>query len=304
MCIPFMSKNTVITKTWFLLLKILLLLLGISSIAALPSLVFTEIGGFPEEFGLFPEAYVKSIFQIVSQTISPFGLTFMSRGVEMNLFPFILEAYFYSISILFCAFSLALIAAFCCSILYILSPSPMRKIFRGILMFFESIPDVILILALQYGVITLFKETGFKMLQIYGLEDKVYLFPILCLSVVPAAMMVRSLINILEEEHEKLYVEFAKAKGISSFQILMKHVLRNVVLSMHQHMAAIYWFMLSSLVVIEFLFQMEGITRFIYAYKEQTVIAIGILLILLPFGFMMWFSKTCYSFVIRGSSYE
>lgn len=287
-----------------LLFKLIPILLGICSIAALPSLVFLEKDGFPVEFGFFPLTYLNAIGRITAEILTPFDLTFVSSGEELELFPFIFNAYFYSTSILFLSFLISLTAASLFSIMYILSSSHARKIARGILMVFESIPDVILILALQYAVISFFKSTGIKMLQIYGLEDKVYLFPILCLSFVPIALMIRSLIIILEEEQEKLYIQFAKAKGVSNLRILFTHVLRNVFISLHHHISSIYWFMLSSLVAVEYLFQMNGITGFLFGYKEQEVIAIGILLILIPFGFLKWMVEKWVSLLLRGTQYE
>ncbi|MFY0758493.1 ABC transporter permease subunit [Metabacillus dongyingensis] len=287
-----------------LLLKIILIILGSCSIAALPSLFFLEKDGFPVEFGFFPVSYLNAIGQITAEILTPFDLTFVSYGDKLELFPFIFNAYFYSISILFFSFLISLASAFLFSAMYLLASAHLRKIARGILMIFESIPDVILILAFQYGVISFFKSTGIKVLQIYGIEDKVYLFPILCLSFVPIALMIRSLINILEEEHAKLYVQFAKAKGVSNLHIFIKHVLRNVFISLHHHISSIYWFMLSSLVAVEFLFQMNGITGFLFGYTEQKVIAIGILLILIPFGLLQWIFKKWYSLLMRGTQYE
>ncbi|WHY89081.1 ABC transporter permease subunit [Neobacillus novalis] len=189
-------------------------------------------------------------------------------------------------SILFYAIIITILVSFLISYVFHFFSKRFKRLFEGILLIMDSIPDIIIILASQLLVIRLYQATGFKVLQLYGLRDNVYLLPIICLSFVPIVMVVKIMIKIFEEEIEEQYVEFAIAKGLSRSTVFIKHVVRNVIKSIFSHIGLIYWYMLSSLFVIEYLFQMQGFTSLLYRVNDSSLSSVAIILILIPFGLM------------------
>ncbi len=115
----------------------------------------------------------------------------------------------------------------------IMSSSPrIQHRIKSFLIFLESIPDILLILVSQILVIWFFKQTGFLPFQIASIGgESIRGLPILCLSIPTTIMFVKMLVLRFENELEKDYVLFAKAKGLNRFHILNRHILRNVLLS-------------------------------------------------------------------------
>ncbi|WP_335380968.1 ABC transporter permease subunit [Neobacillus drentensis] len=188
--------------------------------------------------------------------------------------------------ILFSALVLTILVSFFISFAFLFLSKHFNQIFKNLLLVMDSIPDIIIILICQLLFIKLYQSTGFKILKLYGIGDNVYLLPIICLSFVPIVMVTKIMIKIFEEEIEEQYVEFAFAKGLSRTTVLINHVVRNVIKSLYSHIGLIYWYMLSSLFVIEFLFQMQGFTPLLYRVSDSSLSSVVIIMILIPFGLM------------------
>ncbi|WP_066089896.1 ABC transporter permease subunit [Neobacillus novalis] len=268
-------------------IKIILLLISVSSITSLRSLVYLrDSAGFSHSFGFYPINFLKEIFITFIRLFSIYDSKFFYMGKEYDVFPYIIDKYIYTMSILFYAIIITILVSFLISYVFHFFSKRFKRLFEGILLIMDSIPDIIIILASQLLVIRLYQATGFKVLQLYGLRDNVYLLPIICLSFVPIVMVVKIMIKIFEEEIEEQYVEFAIAKGLSRSTVFIKHVVRNVIKSIFSHIGLIYWYMLSSLFVIEYLFQMQGFTSLLYRVNDSSLSSVAIILILIPFGLM------------------
>lgn len=110
--------------------------------------------------------------------------------------------------------------------------------------------------------------------------------PIICLMLVPLFMLIRIMITLFDEEYGKLYVDFARAKGLSQLEIFTKHVVRNIINSFTQYLSIIYWMMITSLILVEYLFLIKGFTISLYRVSPEIFI-LGVGLILLPYGFLI-----------------
>jgi peptide/nickel transport system permease protein len=271
-----------------LLIKIFLLLISVSSITSLRSLVyFGDNGGYTSQgFGFYPMNFLKAVFETFSNLFSIYDSKFLYIDKEYDVFPYIVDKYIYTMSILFSALVITILVSFMFSYVFLFFSKYFKRMFKSLLLVMDSIPDIIIILAIQLLVIRLYQETGFKILQLYGIRDNVYLLPIICLSMVPTVMVIKIMIKIFEEETEEQYVEFAIAKGLSRSTVFLKHVARNVMKSLYSHISLIYFYMLSSLFVIEFLFQMKGFTLLLYRVSDSSLSSVAIIMILIPFGLM------------------
>jgi peptide/nickel transport system permease protein len=267
-------------------LKIFLLLLSASSIASLRSLVFLNDNGSytSQGFGFYPIQYCKAIYDTFYHLFSIYDSKFFYLTKEYDVFPYILDKYFYTMEILFFALMITIIVSFFISYLFFFFSKYFKRAFKGLLLVLDSIPDIIIILVSQLLVIKLYQATGFKFFKLYGIGDNVYLLPIICLSFVPIVMVIKIMIKIFEEEIEEQYVEFAISKGLSRSTVLLKHVVRNVIKSLFSHIGLIYWYMLSSLFIIEYLFQMQGFSPLLYRISNRSLSSVAIIMILIPFG--------------------
>jgi ABC-type dipeptide/oligopeptide/nickel transport system permease component len=137
---------------------------------------------------------------------------------------------------------------------------------------------------------------------VYGLTQNVYLLPVLSLTIFPLFILIRTLITLIEEENEKDYVLFAYSKGLGRSAILIKHISRNVFLSFTNYLGIIYWFMISSLIVVEYLFQMKGYTLILFQFEELEIVALGFVLIILPFLILKMFFNKISQFILARQS--
>jgi ABC-type dipeptide/oligopeptide/nickel transport system permease component len=255
---------------------------------SLSSLVYsTDNSSYDSQgFGFYPINYFKAVFETFSRLFSIYDSKFTYISSEYDIFPYIVDKYIYTMSILFSALVITIIVSFFFSYVFLFFSRYFKRMFKRLLLVADSIPDIIIILVSQLLVIRLYQATGFKVLKLYGIGDNVYLLPIICLSFVPIVMVIKIMIKIFEEEIEEQYVEFAIAKGLSRSEVFFNHVVRNVMKSLYSHIGLIYWYMLSSLFVIEYLFQMQGFTLLIYRVHDSSLSTVAIIMILIPFGLL------------------
>ncbi|PEE34189.1 ABC transporter permease subunit [Bacillus cereus] len=255
-------------------IQFLISILGIICLGALPKLFYG--------FELHASEYIQSLKEVFVNLMDISNLQYMKGKF---LFPQLFVHYKETIIIFLAAFFISLFVAFC--IVYvIMSSSPrMQQRIKSFLIFLESIPDILLILVSQILVVWFFKQTGFLPFQIASIGgESIRGLPILCLSIPTTIMFVKMVVLRFENELEKDYVLFAKAKGLGHFHILNRHILRNVLLSTLFFAKTNIFFMLSNLYIIEWIFNTGGIFMFLKSYFgiRVEVFIVSVLLIYIP----------------------
>ncbi|PGB18045.1 ABC transporter permease subunit [Bacillus toyonensis] len=255
-------------------IQFIISILGIICLGALPKLFYG--------FELHVSEYIKSLQEVFLNLMDLSNLQYVR---DKFLFPQLFIHYKETIVIFLAAFFISLFVAFC--IVYmIMSSSPrIQHRIKSFLIFLESIPDILLILVSQILVIWFFKQTGFLPFQIASIGgESIRGLPILCLSIPTTIMFVKMLVLRFENELEKDYVLFAKAKGLNRFHILNRHILRNVLLSTLFFAKTNVFFMLSNLYIIEWIFNTSGIFMFLKSYMgiRVEVFIVSVLLIYIP----------------------
>ncbi|MGY1460602.1 ABC transporter permease subunit [Bacillus toyonensis] len=255
-------------------IQFIISILGIICLGALPKLFYG--------FELHVSEYIKSLKEVFLNLMDLSNLQYVR---DKFLFPQLFVHYKETIVIFLAAFFISLFVAFC--IVYmIMSSSPrIQHRIKSFLIFLESIPDILLILVSQILVIWFFKQTGFLPFQIASIGgESIRGLPILCLSIPTTIMFVKMLVLRFENELEKDYVLFAKAKGLNRFHILNRHILRNVLLSTLFFAKTNVFFMLSNLYIIEWIFNTSGIFMFLKSYVgiRVEVFIVSVLLIYIP----------------------
>lgn len=255
-------------------IQFIISILGIICLGALPKLFYG--------FELHVSEYIKSLKEVFANLMDLSNLQYVR---DKFLFPQLFVHYKETIVIFLTAFFISLFVAFC--IVYmIMSSSPrIQHRIKSFLIFLESIPDILLILVSQILVIWFFKQTGFLPFQIASIGgESIRGLPIFCLSIPTTIMFVKMLVLRFENELEKDYVLFAKAKGLNRFHILNRHILRNVLLSTLFFAKTNIFFMLSNLYIIEWIFNTGGIFMFLKSYEgiRVEVFIVSVLLIYIP----------------------
>ena len=247
--------------------------IGVLLLGALPGL-FTGMK-------LDPEGYIKRLQKTIEDIVHFQQLTFRSGNESYQLFPVVFEYLTYSIVILFSALILAFFIACIFTYFTYVAPPIIRRGLRRLAFLTESFPDVFVLALVQIGVIWIYKQTDILLMDVAAYE-RIYTMPILILSILPTLLLYRIMIHVLEEEVEKPYVELARTKGIEPTKIFFVHVFRNTILAIYFHSRSIVWFALSNLFIMEYVFNLNGLIRFMYEHPTPEIFTVSALLLFVP----------------------
>jgi peptide/nickel transport system permease protein len=165
-----------------------------------------------------------------------------------------------------------------------------RKWSSAFLFVFESLPDIFLIFLMQYFIIITFKKTGLLLFNIVdSYNDPAFMMPVLCLSALPTVFLTKNLLNSFKDEEKQLYVELALGKGMTKTYVLVVHILRNALLSLFRHFKTIFWFTLSNLFILEIMFNIRGVMKFVTLFSPMTPDLTLYVLILFVFPYLLFY---------------
>lgn len=259
-----------------MILQLFAAIIGIILISALPFL----FKGMSIDFS----QYRLMVTQTVNRLLNIQELTYQDKFRDWPILSHVFKYYQESMAIFFTAFILSLFLAVV--IVYILI-SIKPKWYKGmkyIFALFESIPDLLIILALQIFVIWFFKKTGYLLFEIATVGDiKSFGLPVLALSFSSTFLFIKLLLAQIETEQSADYVEFAKSKGFSMIYILNRHISRNIFFTVFHYSKTIVLFMLSGLFIVELLFNVNGLFNFLQRASIPEVFVISLLYLYVPF---------------------
>ena len=126
-----------------------------------------------------------------------------------------------------------------------------------------SIPDLLIIFILQFLAVEVDKLAGGVVIQMVELSNRpALMLPVLCVATPIAAYIYRYSVQACREAANQEYVRTARAKGLPNSYIFFKHILRpalDSILAVAPKMLAVS---ASSLLIVERLFNITGITYF------------------------------------------
>jgi ABC-type dipeptide/oligopeptide/nickel transport system permease component len=108
-----------------------------------------------------------------------------------------------------------------------------------------------------------------------------YIMPTFCLAVYSIAFITRMTRSSLLETMREDYVRTARAKGLSEFAVLWKHILRNALVPIATVVGLRFGYMLGGAVITETIFAWPGMGRLLVTAVEQRDIPVvqGVLLV-------------------------
>jgi peptide/nickel transport system permease protein len=258
----------------------LISIVGIILAGGLPSL----LAGMNDK-QLYFDRYWVDIKDIAKAFTHPHTLKYTVIGgqKERDLFPYLFDPIFYSLTVLFASFLLALFIALALTMVSMLFSVRIRKRIKLAFYLLESLPDLLIIMLTQLTILYVYKQSGILLFNTASTyDDKAYLLPIFLLAILPAIQLFRVTIISFESEIQKDYVLLARSIGIGKLMILVFHVLRNAIISVFFQSKKTVWFMLSNLFVIELLFNIPGITRFLMSTMQPVLFVLAIISVFIP----------------------
>jgi peptide/nickel transport system permease protein len=285
-------------------LNFLLPIIGVFFIGALPYLFFSNVQGIEavarllqsgalknalflnQDLGFHFDAYIHKIGVLMVKIMTFSNVEYYESQQLKYMFPTILPYFYFSLKLVVSAFFLAIGSAVVFALLIKSLPGRIQKAVRFFFFSLESLPDIFLITMIQYMIILIYRNTGELLMPIvHSNQEPIFFLPVLCLAILPTLFIVRTLLFLLDDEDSKIYVEFARAKGIKYSLILYVHMLRNSLISLFYHTKTIYWLMISTLFIIEYIMAIPGITKFMLNNGPTTpdVVTVSVLLMFVPF---------------------
>ncbi|AVP48963.1 peptide ABC transporter permease [Bacillus thuringiensis serovar kim] len=276
---------------WITCLQLLAAILCIICLGALPRL-FKGL-----QIDLI--SFWNTIVFIGGKLLRPWEITFGFRD-SRKLFPQIWIHYSETMIVFLSAFLLSLLIAYVL-VVWVLQRSHMKqKMWNGVFLTLESIPDILLILLSQLLVVIVFQKTGFMPIKLAGLgEERVRLLPIICLTIPTTLLFIKLLLLRFKEEMEKDYSIFAKSKGLSLQHILTHHVSRNVLLTTIYYAKTNILFMLSNLYIIEWIFNTYGMFVFVKENSKLEIFTVSLVILYVPLFILFRILHTLLQNVIR-----
>ncbi|EOQ31123.1 MULTISPECIES: ABC transporter permease subunit [Bacillus] len=231
--------------------------------------------------------------------LQPGEITYGFRD-SRKLFPQIWIHYFETMIVFLSAFLLSLLIAYIL-VVWVLQRSHMKqKMWNGIFLTLESIPDILLILLSQLLVVIMFQKTGFMPVKLAGLgEERIRLLPIICLTIPTTLLFIKLLLLRFKEELEKDYSLFAKSKGLSLRHILTHHISRNVLLTTIYYAKTNILFMLSNLYIIEWIFNTYGMFVFVKENSKLEIFTVSLIILYVPLFILFRILHTLLKNVIK-----
>ncbi|PGW52484.1 peptide ABC transporter permease [Bacillus thuringiensis] len=241
----------------------------------------------------------NTIVFLGGKILQPGEITYGFRD-SRKLFPQIWIHYFEMMIVFLSAFLLSLLIAYIL-VVWVLQRSHMKqKMWNGVFLTLESIPDILLILLSQLLVVIVFQKTGFMPIKLAGLgEERVRLLPIICLTIPTTLLFIKLLLLRFKEEMEKDYSIFAKSKGLSLQHILTHHVSRNVLLTTIYYAKTNILFMLSNLYIIEWIFNTYGMFVFVKENSKLEIFTVSLVILYVPLFILFRILHTLLQNVIR-----
>lgn len=140
-----------------------------------------------------------------------------------------------------------------------------------------SIPDILTIVLVQLFALYLFKNNisilGLEPIPHFGDEGLRHtIFPIISISILPAAYISRITANVIEDGFTKPYILAARGKGCSRFQIIKNHLMKSIFYGVLSGFPTVIGIIFSSLIIVERLYHFQGLGYYlIYFYTSQII---------------------------------
>lgn len=230
--------------------------------------------------------YFETLFTFIKNLFNKEMWIFHYQSYNEFIFTFLWDPYLYSMKILMGAVIVGFTIAFALAIVTIFLPKPIVAFIKRVMNLLETVPDLMFAFMLQLLIVYIFERTGVLVMEFASYDEKIVALPMFILAILPTISFYRIVMMYFEEQQREQYVEFAKSKGLVYISIVFRHIIRNLAPNAFYHSKIIIWSSLSSLFVIEYVFNINGISAFIFERLNSMTIAVSLFMIFTPFFFL------------------
>lgn len=139
----------------------------------------------------------------------------------------------------------------------------LQKGAAGFTLFLSSVPDILVLLAVQLAIMLVNEQTG-STIPVTGqpftlMTWEHFILPLLALGLIPAPYWAKLVAAALKEASGQLYVRTAKAKGLPPLQVAWGHIGRNALPYIWASLPVMLGLILSATPMVEYLLSVPGI---------------------------------------------
>ncbi len=263
------SIEKIYFSNWFTFIKRIFFTFTIS-ITLLLIIIF--IGFLPEDTSIFHRgnAYYSNIspYLMIKRTLT-YIVNFFQFGFgetlnHASIWSIISKASLRSFSLIFSSLCLSFILGLVKGTFdhYRIS----KKSHSSILMILTaSIPDVLIVLI---GILAIIYGTKFQIPLLSHSIMKKQGIPLLCLTLLPYLYVSKTTYIFIKDELDKMYIQNAKARGLSRMQIFIKHLLPTAFYKNLDMIPTLFALITANLIIVEYLFDYKGIIYFLIYFQQ------------------------------------
>ncbi|MGI1805104.1 ABC transporter permease subunit [Exiguobacterium sp. TDN 0502] len=247
------------------------------AISALPALVV--------QMKINPASYWEGLKQQFVQLAKLDEITYFNVTAQQKfpllpaLRPFIQE----TLIIFTTAMMISAVSAILYVYLFYRSGKRTRQVLSQTTRTLEMVPDLFWVILSQFLVLYLFKTTGYDKIEIAGTyADSIRFLPILTLTLTTLFFFIKWLTTQVLGQESAPFLELARAKGMRSAALFWKHLLPTMFYRFYLFFRANIITVLSSQLIIEYTFEVQGLFRFILYNGDMPILMVILLLIYIP----------------------
>ena len=236
-------------------------------IASGPSLIRME----SNEISLRPEALAQSLAELAESARDGSLLEYQAGRTYHKLYKTLPIYFMISMQYIFTAALLSLLIGVS---LAFLTSFQRGKVINAVLEFLHVIPDFVLAIFLQIGVIGITQLTGVRIARIAYVSgtSPAYLLPISVMTIVATVFIIRSVHGFLQEIKSQDYMLFAVAKGLERRRLISTHLLVPVLSKLRGELHGLLALLIGNLFILERIFNIPGVTGFLFRNAFQRLI--------------------------------
>jgi len=135
----------------------------------------------------------------------------------------------------------------------------------GLTSFITSLPDFFVIIALQWMILY-----HFRFIDWFGNDQWFnFIIPAIFVALYPLMYFARITSAALSNEEGEMYIQTARAMGLTEKLVVKKHILKKCLVSILQHIPVVMTYVLSNLLMVEWLLDYKGAAwRFLYGIQR------------------------------------
>ncbi|MFN4215273.1 ABC transporter permease subunit [Exiguobacterium sp.] len=247
------------------------------AISALPSLVV--------QLEFVPSNYWNGLQQQFSQLTKLDEITYynVTAQQELPLLPALAPLMKETVIIFMTSLAVSIAFALLYAYFFYRSGKRVRTVLQQTSQTLEMVPDLFWLIFTQFLAITLYKQTGFNRIEVAGgFAEYIRFLPIVTLTLTILFFFLKWLTKHILEEEATPFLELARAKGVRPAALFWKHLLPNLVYRFYLFFRSNLITVLSSLLIIEYLFNVQGIFRFVVYNPVMPILLVILLVVYIP----------------------